>query len=75
MHRGVTIYGYIAIHKEFISYHNTKFVWIYITIFPSSNLTVYFSFNSCPEAIASPEGVYLSNLYPYMHVYNSDSIT
>ena len=35
--RGVTIYWYIAIHEEFISYRNTKFVSQYIMIFLSSN--------------------------------------
>ena len=51
--------------SKFISYRNTKFVSQYIVIFLSSNQTVYFSFNSCLGAIASPEGVYLSHLGPY----------
>ena len=43
----------------------TKCVSQYIAIIFFSNSTVYFSFNSCLEAIASPEGVDLSQLYPY----------
>ena len=40
--RGVTIYRYIAIHKEFISYPNMKWVSQYIAVFLFSNSTVYF---------------------------------
>ena len=58
-------YRYITIHKEFISYRNLKFVSQYIAIFLSCNLTVYFSFNSCLVAIASPEDACLSHVCPY----------
>ena len=60
--RGVTIYWYIAIHEEFISYRNMKFVCQYIAIFLSSSCTVYFSFNSCLVAISNPE-VYTCHIY------------
>ena len=63
--RGVTIYRYIAIHEEFISYRNTKFVSQYIATFLSSNQTVYFAFNSCLVTIASPEDACQSHVYPY----------
>ena len=62
---GVTIYRYIAIHEEFILHRNTKFVSQYIEIFLCSNKTVNFSFSFCLVAIASPESICLSHLYPY----------
>ena len=67
--RGVIIYRYIyiiATHKECISYRNTKCVSQYIAIFPSSNYTLYFSFNSCLVATASAESKYLSHLYLFI---------
>ena len=79
INRGVTINRYIAIHKEFISYRNMKFVLQYIAIFLLIKL---FNFppNSCLVAIASPEDACLSHVYTYKrssysHVYNSESIT
>ena len=47
-----------------------KLVTQYIAVFLFSNSTVYFSFKSCIKTIASPEGVYLSQLYPY--IYNGN---
>ena len=53
---------YIAIHKEFILYHNTKCVSQYIANFPSSNYTLCFLFISCHIAIEVYK-VYACHIY------------
>ena len=83
--RGVTIYRYIAIHKEYILYRNTKCVLQYIAIFPYIKLDSLFfiqflSCNSCKSRRCMPVTfipllkVFIQSCI-HVHVYNSDSVT